>query len=152
MVVLSMSTNCCRNMRRIVDPVELEEALNEPSVLAACAPGFEHISVLDLKSILAFKANGGVFIFTEREPFVFEGHYVCPPSVRGLDIKKGCQEVFHELFTTYNARAICGLTPRSNRAARVMNRALGFKPVANMSDAAGQDCILYVLERSRWAV
>lgn len=135
------------------DPALLNRVANQPEVLAGIAPGY---LAIDLAAF--FDGPGNVMAGDERGVvlFVFQGdgaydmHYLFTSSMRGAAALRLIRSSISDLFTYYHAHAITGQTPRDNRAARAINRALGGRPFGVSVDSQGRDCINYVLERATW--
>lgn len=132
----------------------LVAALNCPDILQALLPGFsrvDNISFFDDPHNVAFGDERGVIACFYVGAGVYEWHYLLTSAIRGKDALHFAREVIHAMFTRHDARAIRGSTPRDNRAARIMNRALGAVPVGKSVDSFGRDCIDYLLDRDKWA-
>ena len=135
--------------------VLLETLINEPDILKACAPGYEQVyaeGFFTRPGNVIFGDFDGAILFGFLEDGRYEGHYLFTRKLRGRDRIERCRDALNYMFTVKNAFAIVGQTPRENHAARVMNRALGFRPTGVSKDQFGRDCINYVLERRQWAV
>lgn len=139
------------HIRRITRGDHFNMAINP--ILYHVAP--ELVSV-DLSDIVAAKCNLALAYRDAYALFVYlgdgqyAGHYLFPPEVRGAIAKRVAKKLLAEVFTTYGASAIRGQTPRVNRAARVLNRSLGFTPVGASRDLFDRDCVDYLLERATW--
>lgn len=130
---------------------EAETAANHAAVLPFSAPGCKHVDLQPFYNNPVNKAFGdarGVILLSllSSQYVWWEWHWVLTPAIRGADALKFGREVLTEMFTRHGARAIRGPCPATNRAARLMNRALGARPVR----VIGQD-IIYRLEREEWA-
>lgn len=138
----------------IRDPISLlNYVVNQPEVLPFVAPGCEY---LDMEPFFNNPANvmlgdeRGLVIFAALGDASYEGHYLLTralPAAQRLPFLRACLVA---MFTEHNAHAIRGKTPRDNRAARIVNRALGFLPVGSALDNTGRPCTYYVLERATW--
>lgn len=93
----------------------------------------------------------GVAIFEYLGQGHYRGHYLFTPAVHGHELLEIGRKALKTLFTVHGARAIHGSTPRDNRAARIVNRALGFTLVGTSVDPAGRPCNDYKLDRETWA-
>lgn len=103
----------------------------------------------DPKSRAFGDAAGAVLVIHEGGD-VYEWHWVLTPAKRGRAALELAREALEEMFTVHGARAIYGITPRVNRAARSMNRALGALPTGTTTDTLGRECIVYTVERASW--
>lgn len=137
------------------NPVELLNfVVNQPEVLQEVAPGYESV---DLSQFFTkpenkwFGDDTGVVIFGYRGRDIYEMHYLFSGAAHGQKALRTVQEAFTKMFTEHGAVAIVGATPRDNLPARMMNRALGGRPVGENTDASGRPCIIYKLERKSWA-
>lgn len=131
----------------------LNWVVNEPTVLAALAPGYSYVDmgsfVDDSRNIMLGNETSGLVLFAFVAPGVYDLHYAL--TLRGRDALKAVRMALHDVFTKHHAHVIVGATPRDNRAARAMNRALGARPTGVCTDTLGRACIIYKLERSTWA-
>lgn len=128
---------------------EIHAAANHPDVLPHSAPGFDSVDLAYFYTLNLNKAFGdarGVILLAYQGDNTYEWHWVLTPAIRGAAALYFGKTVLREMFTRHNACAIEGLVPRDHRAARLMNRALGARPVCY-----GSATILYRLERSEWA-
>lgn len=100
---------------------------------------------------VAYGDERGAAIFEYLGHGHYRGHYLFTPEISGHELLEIGRGALRELFTVYGACAIHGSTPRDNRAARVVNRALGFKLVGTSTDPAGRPCNDYKLDRETWA-
>lgn len=132
----------------------LNHVVNRPEVLAGCAPGYYDV---DMTAFFEEPRNvmigdkRGVVLFAYLGDFTYEMHYLLTDALRGRAAFRLCRKALDTMFTKHHASAICGATPRENRAARAMNRALGAVPVGVSTDSMGRACINYRLERTTWA-
>jgi hypothetical protein len=133
----------------------LNHVANQPEVLRYVAPG---CAAIDLTNFFAEPGNvmmgdlDGVLLFGEVMPGVYEMHYLFTEALRGQEALRFVKHCLRIMFTEYGAQCIGGITPRENRAARAMNRALGARPVGEQLDPHGRTCIKYILEREQWAI
>lgn len=128
---------------------------NQPEVLAGTAPGYlavDLVGFFDRPGNVMLGDARGVMLFGYQGDGVYDMHYLLTSSLRGKNALLTIREAIGALFTYHNAHAIVGATPRDNRAARAMNRALGGRPYGVSVDSQGRDCINYVLERATWAI
>jgi len=133
----------------------LNFVVNQPEVRAAVAPGMMSVdmsSFFDNPGNLMFGNEHGVVIFAYLGDGLYEGHYLLTDIIGRRDAFKLMRGSLREVFTKHGASAINGATPRDNRAARAVNRALGFHPVGTATGTMGRQCIKYRLERELWEV
>ena len=133
----------------------LNYVVNQPEVLRNVAPGFDSVDIsafLEKPRNVMLGDEHGVLIFGYIGEDVYEMHYLFTSAVRGRDALHFTRAALKYMFTCASAIAIVGQTPRDNRAARVMNRALGARPIGESVDTSGRPCINYMLERKTWAV
>lgn len=119
------------------------------------APGYTSFDLSDLikdRKNIVLRCGPAFAVFTRiADDGQYEGHYLFPPEIKGKKAVSVAKKLLSEMFTKHSAMLIHGLTPRDNRAARVINRALGFSPVGASRNASDQECIHYVLEAEKWA-
>lgn len=139
---------------RVTSAKELNDAVHAPGVKEfVVPPQFERLdmsSFVDDPDNVVLRCGDGVLMFRRMWGFVFEAHYLFPPSVRGAAAVSAAKKMLETMFTTYRASAIHGYTPRENRAARVMNRRLGLTPSGAVPNLNEPDTVHYVLERKTW--
>jgi len=132
----------------------LDYLANRPEIIGEIAPGY---ATVDLRSFFLNSKNimigneDGVVLFGDLGRGVYQMHYLLTDKVRGRAAFKVIKSAIETMFTFHGAVAITGATPRTNRAARAMNRALGGRPIGVSEDSHGRPCINYILERSSWA-
>lgn len=117
------------------------------------APGYLRVDMaafFDKPGNLMLGDERGVVLFSFLGDSTYQMDYALTSSLRGRDAMQAIRTAIAALFTHHNAHAIIGLTPRTNRAARAVNRALGGRPYGVSVDSQGRDCIKYVLERATW--
>lgn len=140
---------------RVLDSATLDAVANDPSVLPGLAPGYDAVSLaafFDRPGNLAFGDRDGAVLLGNRGDGVYEIHYLLTERRRGKAAAELIAEAVATLFTEHDATAICGETPREYRAARMMNRAHGGRPVGVSTDSHGRPCITYMLDRATWAI
>lgn len=140
-------------MTRADDIEMLDCIVNQPEILAAVAPGYLRMDLtafFDRPGNVMFGDDRGVVLFGAKGDGAFDMHYLFTSSLRGRAALSTIKEAISALFTCHLAHVITGSTPRENRAARAMNRALGGIPYGVSVDSQGRHCIDYVLERATW--
>lgn len=125
---------------------------NAPDVLVMIDPDVLHIDlswIYDVPGAFVKGCDGvaGAVAFLPHPGERYEVHYFMPGNA-GLP---AIRAVIDWLFTRTNVQAIFGFTPRSNLAARSVNRWLGGSPVSERIDGAGRPCVVYELTRDKWA-
>lgn len=138
-----------------VSLAELNRLANHPSILPEIAPGYEWCSLEKLyrhPGTVIVGDNLGVILMADADNSgVIMWHWLLSPRARGVKALTLGRVALKQAFANPKNHAICGITPRSNRAARLMNRALGARPIGHATDTAGRECIAYILERESWA-
>lgn len=140
-------------MRTRALPEMLNRVANAPEVIRGLAPGYLAIDLkafFDSPENVMFGDDRGVVMFVRKDHEHYEMHYLMTRCMRGKAGLLAIKEAIRELFTYHAASVITGSTPRENRAARLVNRALGGRPYGVCVDSQGRDCINYVLERQTW--
>lgn len=128
--------------------------VNQPEILPYMAPSYWRVDMsgfFDRPGNLIVGDARGVVLFANAGNGLYEVHYMLTSSLRGPAALARIKEAFNALFTYRDATAIVGSTPRENRAARAMNRALGGRPIGESTDTQGRPCTTYILERKTWA-
>lgn len=137
-----------------VSLAELNRLANHPNILPELAPGHEWCTLEKLyhhPATLIVGDNLGVIVMTcSDNAGILVWHWLLTPCMRGAKALALGRAALTKAFANPEIRAISGATPRSNRAARLMNRALGARPIGYTTDTAGRDCIIYILERAQW--
>lgn len=131
----------------------LNRVANQPEVLTEIAPGYLRIDLagfFDKPGNLMLGDDRGVVLFSFLGDATYKMDYLLTSSLRGPAAMRAVKTAMAALFTYREAHAITGQTPRDNRPARAMNRALGGRPYGVSVDSQGRRCIDYVLERARW--
>lgn len=137
----------------------LNRLVNHPDVAQHLAPLYSNLDVSGFfkrpENICIFKGHGAMLFgaipaeATGRAGW-YDVHYIFPRH-KGPENLEAARACVHEMFAKHGARVLCGNTPRDNRAARLINRALGSVPMGEGIDSQGRPCIFYVLERATWA-
>jgi hypothetical protein len=130
----------------------LNRLANRPDILSAINPT---VAALDLTPLAL--SPGTVVVFHDEHnaglffPFgpggkLWEGHYLFA-SLRGKPARDFAKQAVRMAFDRTPALAIVGQVPKEHRAARVMSRAIGCRPLGESVDDLGRACIRYILER-----
>ena len=131
----------------------LNRVANRPEVLSGIAPNYFKVDLsrfFDNPRNVLWGDERGLVLFGHLGADVFEMHYLMTNRLAGPEAFQAIKAAIRALFTYHNAIAICGGTPRENRPARAVNRALGGRPIGVSQDSQGRPCINYMLERARW--
>lgn len=136
------------------DPVELLNfVVNQPEVLREVAPNYAWVDLtrfFERPGNRMFGDDRGVVIFGDHGNGTFEMHYLFSSAAHGAHALRVIREGLEKMFTEHGASCIFGVTPRDNLPARMMNRALGGRPIGEKHDNLGRLCIVYKLERDTW--
>lgn len=113
---------------------------------------FEHITQRDIGQWLSEYGNfyymdkDDIALFNFETPYLYTGHYFF--TSRGKAAKKKALEVLDGFFSLFEQEVtIRGLTPVEHKAAKWMNRQLGFKSYGLVETAPNEFCELFVLTR-----
>lgn len=131
----------------------LNRVANQPEILLQIAPGYLRVDLapfLDKPGNLMLGDDRGLVLFSFLGDNSYQMDYLLTSNLRGPNAIRAIKTAIAALFTYREAHAITGATPRENRPARAMNRALGGRPYGVSVDSQGRHCINYVLERSTW--
>lgn len=135
-------------------PAMLNYVANHPDVLRYVAPGYRALDLstfFDVKENVMFGDTRGLILFLYQPDHTYKMHWLLTEAIRGRQALLMARNAIATMFTNYDCCAITGSTPRENRAARMMNRALGGLPTGVSKDSQGRHCIDYRLERVQWA-
>lgn len=144
-----------RTLRR-AQLARCNELVNMPEINAALAPQYRALDLAKFfenpDNICILKARGAMLFATvpDGPPGFYDTHYLFPRQGAAINLT-AARACVSEMFDRHGARVLCGNTPRENRAARYINRALGSVPMGEGIDSQGRPCIFYVLERATWA-
>lgn len=143
-----------REIEPLAGAVKLNRLINRPGIIENLYPNLPKDCTLDMtarvlapETLLAFydDGNAGLF-FPYPHTQLYEGHYLFS-TLRGRNARIVAQWMTQAVFDYTPAAGIVGLVPREHRAARVMSRAIGCKPVGESVDCHGRSCITYLMER-----
>ncbi len=138
----------------IQEQIQLVNSIaNRPEVLPFIAPGYVSVDLrafFDRPGNLMVGNALGVILFGNLGDGIYSCHFLLTNKLRGPDACRAIKMAFSSLFTYKDCIAITGLIPRENRASRAMVRALGCRPIGEISDMYGRPCISYMLERKTW--
>lgn len=131
----------------------LNYVANRPEVREGIAPGEQ---ILECSAFFSHTRNImlgdelGVLLFFWQGDDIYEIHYLLTSALRGKAGLEFVKAALRFMFTEWGAVGIYGFTPRENRAARAMNRALGAWPVGEAKDSQGRTFIKYTVERAAY--
>lgn len=136
------------------DPTFWNAVANHPEVL----PQMGGTSALDLTRLLANPLNvplacdHGGFIFIKHEIGRYELHTLIAPEGRGAAVLPAFSEAAEWLFTRTDATEIVTKTAATNRAAAIMARRAGLRPlfVRKAAWIDGSDLTFYTLTLDEW--
>ena len=140
-------------MSKASDAALLNTVVNTSEVLMNVAPGYAELDVsqhLEKPENFIVGSRKGLVLFNKLDQGYYEIHYLLTSQLRGRERFQLIRDAIWQLFTYRDCYAIVGPTPRENRAARAMNRALGGTPIGAKVDNLGRACIIYKLERKTW--
>lgn len=133
----------------------LDRVSNHRDVLRFIAPGYQYVDLgkfFKVKENVMFGDDRGLILFLyQPADHSYQMHWMLTEAIRGRDALLMAKNAIRTVFTSYDACAITGATPRENRAACMMNRALGGVPDGVSTDSMGRPCINFRLERKKWA-
>lgn len=131
----------------------LNRLVNKPGIVEFVAPGYFNVDLskaaLDPRNVIYGDIDGAI-LFVYIAPQCYGMHYLLTRKRRGKKALSFCRRALNHMFTQFGALAIVGSTPADNLPARVMNNALGGKPVGVSVDSLGRSCVDYVLDRDTW--
>lgn len=134
----------------------VNELANMPDIAPYLAPAYCNLDLSKFfenpDNICILKARGAMLFGAVQDgpPGFYDTHYLFPRQAAAINLT-AARACVAEMFDRHGARVLCGNTPRENRAARYINRALGSVPMGMGIDSQGRPCIFYVLERATWA-
>lgn len=128
----------------------LGQLVNHHDILPHVVPGVAGVVGKWPPHVLVGDRHGAILLL--ENVGTVEWHWLLTRAVRGRDALVLARFAVGVAFTSLNAHAIIGSTPRVNRAARFMNRALGAKVIGKSIDSQGRECVDYRLERASWAI
>ena len=150
MMIYDTST---REIEALAGAIRLNRLVNRPGVLENICPGVPEDKALDLsaralapETVLIFYDDLNAGLFFPHNKRLYEGHYLFA-TLRGKNARIVAQWMCRAVFDYTPAAGIVGQVPLAHRAARVMSRAIGCKPVGESVDCHGRSCITYLMER-----
>lgn len=135
------------------DPVFWNRIANDPSVRPQVGAGTEALDLTDqLSRSLAFADDHGGFIFEPHEIGRYELHTLILPEGRGRAVLPAFAIAARLLFAATDCTEIVTKTAGSNRAAAIMARRAGFRPIFTRKAAwhDGTDLTFYSLSLDDW--
>ena len=154
MTALMIYDASTRELEMLAGAIKLNRLVNRPGILEHIHPGVPEGAALDLSAralapettlIFYDDLNAGLF-FPHPHTQFYEGHYLFA-TLRGKNARTVAQWMCRAVFDYTPAAGIVGLVPCEHRAARVMSRAIGCRPVGESVDCHGRSCITYLMER-----
>lgn len=124
-------------MQRTMDASHLNAVANDPDV----RPQLGGVGELDLTGLLADASNvalqneHGGFIFCRQDAGRYELHTLFRPAGRGLALLTAAADAARYMFTATDCLEIVTKCPEPNRAADVMVRRCGFRPLFERAGA-----------------
>lgn len=142
-------------VRRIYDAKTLNKIVNRPDIIAMLAPDYSSLEMgpfFKRKGNVALKHGRATMLFAQRRKGLYEAHFLIPAEMRGREGLHAARAMMGYVFTSLNARAIVYKVPEQHMPSRIFCRALGGETTGPCKDAAGTDCIGYIMERDKWAM
>lgn len=141
---------------QIATPEQVMAAIYDPAVKEHLIGPYDTVDLskffADPES-LSLKVGDAIAMFAKHpDNGAYEAHFAFPPSVRGSAAIRAAEQMLEFMFTKRGACVIYGQTPRDNRAARLVNRRLGFQVSGHSTNELGWKCIDYELRSLSWAV
>lgn len=138
----------------------VNELANHPDIATHLAPLYRNIDLSGFfrnpDNVVLFEGTGAMLFAAvpDGPPGFYDTHYLFPRrgGAAGESVLDAVRKCISVMFDVHGARVLCGNTPRENRAARYINRALGSVPMGEGTDSQGRPYIFYVLERATWAI
>lgn len=130
-------------MQRSIDFEAIQKILEENPELCNYSHDFKEWTADGAN--VALEEDGSFGLFTHEYPGVYAGHYFFK-SHRGKAAIVLAKAMLAEMFKSYDAQAIIGLTPVQHKAAEWMSRQLGFKCQGTFTIDA-RDFNLFVLNK-----
>lgn len=153
MTVLVVYGDSTREIEPLAGAIKLNRLANRPGILEHISPGVPEGMALDLsaralapETALIFYDDANAGLFFPHGKRLYEGHYLFA-TLRGKAARVVAQWMCRAVFDYTPAAGIIGQVPRRHRAARVMTRAIGCRPVGESVDCHGRSCITYLMER-----
>jgi hypothetical protein len=123
---------------------------NRPLFLDRMEP-FQHIVNADMEEWsndplnIYYMDNEDIALFNFEKTGLYSGHYFF--SSRGKQAREKAKKIIKDFFLRSGATSIRGLTPVENKAARWMNRQLGFQSFGLVETEDKEWCELFILTR-----
>lgn len=128
----------------------LNRIANHADILPNVNPNVESLDLTPLAlapgTVIVFKDDHNAGLFFPYAATVWEGHYLFS-TLRGREARDFAKQAVRMAFDYSPAAAIIGQVPKAHKAARVMSRAIGCRPLDESVDCLGRACIRYILER-----
>lgn len=137
-------------MLRVTDGRVLKDRMSETPALTHVLCDMDDWAADDRN--IAIEEDGDYGVFEYFLPGVYTGHYFF--LSRGSKAKRIAVDMLNEIFDTYEAEVIRGLTPVHHRGALWMNRQLGFQSYGVVDTIAGPHELFILLKedfKSKWS-
>lgn len=133
----------------------VNQLVNQPQNLEAMAPGYTDVDLTGFVEnpnnlVIGNEMGVGLFALLPNADHVYEGHYLFDRETHGKTALELSRKILDIAFTKYPVKAIVGLTPVDNKAARAHSHALGFAPIGDSVDTIGRSCVVVRMEREQW--
>jgi len=137
-------------MKRTMYADHLNAVANDPSV--ASGAQIDLTAVLSNPANVAFENEHGGFIFIKDEAARYELHTLFLPEGRGAAVLPNAAEAFRRMFIETDCMEIITKVAGSNRAADMMARRAGFRPIFTRTAAwvDGSDLTFFVMTFDDW--
>lgn len=120
-------------MQRSFDPKVMEEAMGRYPELDH--PGFDYEAWVGNKKHIMLREGDSVALGTCDYDGAYTAHFFY--TVRGKEALDLAKRMLAEMFDTYGAKVMRGLTPVEYKAARWVNRKMGFKSLGIIDTDTG---------------
>jgi hypothetical protein len=129
---------------------QLAALLEVPELMRAHAPAIARriaAGIMATPGVVVLGDIDGMCVFYTEGNGSYDGHYLFPPWTRGTVLLRRARMFLCAMFRDYAAVVIRGETPKTNLAARRINRVLGFVPAGEVVNPDTGLCIKYILTK-----